>query len=145
MAIYICQHWIPSFNKFTNLTCKGTDYQFLIHLSCRKPLIFQTFTIGRNRNHSLKYQRSTTSGSNDIGIRKSSLRWMISSFALVGLKKETFSILLVLNKTISYHQINTRAWSNCFSHFCKLIAIFEPNLRKSPVLTRRHRLTFLYR
>ncbi|XP_023337871.1 calcineurin B homologous protein 1 [Eurytemora carolleeae] len=31
------------------------------------------------------------------------------------------------------------------SHFCKLIALFEPNLRKSPHLTRVHRLTFLFR
>ena len=36
-----------------------------------KPLIFQTLIIRYNRNHSLKYLRSTTFGSKDIVIRKS--------------------------------------------------------------------------
>ena len=34
----------------------------------RKPLIFQTLTIGYNITHSLKYQKSITSGCNDIEI-----------------------------------------------------------------------------
>ena len=34
-------------------------------------MIFQTYAILYNRNHSLKYQRSTTSGCKDIGVRKS--------------------------------------------------------------------------
>ncbi len=37
----------------------------------RKPLKFQTMTFVRSRNISLKYQRFTTLGSKDIGIRKS--------------------------------------------------------------------------
>ena len=35
-----------------------------------KPLIFQTYIIWSNRNHSLKYQRYTTFGCKDIEIRK---------------------------------------------------------------------------
>ena len=37
----------------------------------RKPLKFQTMTFVRSNNISLKYQRFTTLGSKDIGIRKS--------------------------------------------------------------------------
>ena len=39
----------------------------------RKPLIFQTYMIWSNRNHSLKYLRSMSLGWKDIGIRKSKL------------------------------------------------------------------------
>ena len=37
---------------------------------CPKPVIFQTYSYLPSRNQSLKYQRSTTSGSKDIGVRK---------------------------------------------------------------------------
>ena len=37
----------------------------------RKPLIFQTYMFWANRNHSLKYLRSTTLDCKNIGIRKS--------------------------------------------------------------------------
>ena len=38
---------------------------------CRKPLIFRTYIFWFNKSHSLKFQRFTTSESNDIWIRKS--------------------------------------------------------------------------
>ena len=47
---------------------------FLIPISLQpnsgKPWIFQTLTIGPDITHSLKYQRSTTLGCSDMGIRK---------------------------------------------------------------------------
>ena len=43
---------------------------YIFETECRKPMIFQTFIIWSNRTHSLKYQRSTTLESKDIGIRK---------------------------------------------------------------------------
>ena len=49
--------------EFSNLYIFATGW--------RKPLIFQTYMIWSNRNHSLKYVRSMSLGCKDIGIRKS--------------------------------------------------------------------------
>ena len=43
---------------------------YIFRIQCRKPLIFQTYIIWSNRIHSLKYLRSTTLESKDIGFRK---------------------------------------------------------------------------
>ena len=42
---------------------------YIFEILRRKPLIFQALNLGPNIIHSLKYQRSTTSGCNAIGIR----------------------------------------------------------------------------
>ena len=44
---------------------------YIFGTQCRKSLIFQTYIICYNRIHSLKYLRSTTLESKDIGFRKS--------------------------------------------------------------------------
>ena len=43
---------------------------YIFRTQCRKSFIFQTYIIWSNRIHSLKYQRSTTLESKDIGFRK---------------------------------------------------------------------------
>ena len=45
-------------------------YPYIFGTQCRKSLIFQTCIIWSNRIHSLKYLRSTTLESEDIGFRK---------------------------------------------------------------------------
>ena len=44
---------------------------YIFGFQCRRPLTFQTMTSVRSNNLSFKYQRFTTLGFKDIGIRKS--------------------------------------------------------------------------
>ena len=49
---------------------KGFSNPYIFGFQCRRPLIFSTMTSVRSNNISLKFQRVTTLGSKDIGIRK---------------------------------------------------------------------------
>ena len=50
---------------------KGFSNPYIFGFQCRRLLIFSTMTSVRSNNISLKYQRFTTLGFKDIGIRKS--------------------------------------------------------------------------
>ena len=50
--------------------------------------IFQTYNIWSNRIHSLKYQRFTTLGKKDMGLKNQSLRQKLNSFAPLILEHE---------------------------------------------------------
>ena len=58
---------------------------------CRRPQIFQTINSVRSNNVSLKYQRPTTSGCKDIGIRK---------FEFVSCDKDSISLQKVYTKWV---------------------------------------------
>ena len=45
-------------------------FSFFCETQCHRPKIFQTMNSMRSNNISLKYQRFTTSGCKDLGIRK---------------------------------------------------------------------------
>ena len=64
-------------------------WNYIFGAQCRKSLIFQTYIIWSNRIHSLKYLRSTTLKSKDIGLEKQSLSQRLNSFCIEVLSKNS--------------------------------------------------------
>ena len=84
---------------------KFSNPYFFETLWC-KPLIFQTQAFWSVRIHSLKYQRSTTSGCTDIGIIIFSLWQKLNSFNPLFL----YSIVRWIPGVATMMDINTNRW-----------------------------------
>ena len=69
--LYFLNHQLNHAKELTLCNKLWFSNPYIFGFQRRKPLKFQTMTFVRSNNISLKYQRFTTMGSKDIGIRKS--------------------------------------------------------------------------
>ena len=96
MHLYLCV-WINLYND-------------IFRFQCRRSLIFQTMSSVRSNNISLKYQRFTTLGFQDIGIRKSEfvsknqLLWKSINWYKVAISRKQKSIVSLIRKSLIFNK-----------------------------------------
>ena len=85
-------------------------YNDIFRFQCRRSLIFQTMNSVRSNNISLKYQRFTTLGFQDIGIRKSEfvsknqLLWKSINWYKVAISRKQKSIVSLIRKSLIFNK-----------------------------------------
>ena len=109
--------WVRSWSTSTkelSLCHKLWIYNpYIFGTQCRKSLIFQTYIILSNRIHSLKYLRSTTLESKDIGFRKAEFVAKTQFLCYIPSSSTSLNALLKLLPPYIYF-LHTEFFSNFF-------------------------------